>query len=283
MTLDLQLKGSTKKFANYLKKFSKIRKTLLLELDAENRYFIAKSPTEDRASVYYSAISFDECGIVYLAKEGAETPGRIRIGIINQLDKVISILESFEKELSASEDAVIGISVTYSGQFDAEGNEVPSATRLAFSSNKVTIKYDTFRVKEFKYMSDSVLFENVMAVENPISFEFSADTINDVIGISEIVKTGERNETMAFSCDGDAIYVSNSKNPDDEKYRIKVAELEPKGNPDFALAIQRDAFIRMLSKPEGSYLVSIGANDKSKIVFDSQFDTTKVAVACLNV
>ena len=101
MHLKLTLNGSVDPFVNYLKNFAKIRPSLLIEIDTKLKAFVAKTFSEDRASIRFSAISFDDCHIAVTAHENEKELGdnRIKTGILIQLPKLIKIVERFGSDV----------------------------------------------------------------------------------------------------------------------------------------------------------------------------------------
>ena len=95
MKLKLDLKGDITPFSSFLKTFAKVRSSLLLEIDTNQKAFISKVFSEDRASVLYSAISFEDCNMTVVSHDGEKELGknRIKAGILIQLPKFIKIVE----------------------------------------------------------------------------------------------------------------------------------------------------------------------------------------------
>ena len=115
MHLKLTLNGSVDPFVNYLKNFAKIRPSLLIEIDTKLKAFVAKTFSEDRASIRFSAISFDACNVTITSHENEKELGdnRIKTGILIQLPKLIKIVERFGSDLDDKGNSNFDIDVDY--------------------------------------------------------------------------------------------------------------------------------------------------------------------------
>ena len=88
-TLEFTAKNA-KAFTAWIKRFSSIDNTLLLEVDRSNSIFIAKTYNEEHSVVKMSSIKFDEAG--FTVKDGTESK-RVKVGIFNipRLIKIRSV------------------------------------------------------------------------------------------------------------------------------------------------------------------------------------------------
>jgi hypothetical protein len=91
MTLKLNLNGSAEPFISYLKSYLRIRESLLLEIDTNIRAFVAKTFTEDKSSIRFSSIMFDDANVSIVSDDGEQERNgtRIKVGILIQLKKFI--------------------------------------------------------------------------------------------------------------------------------------------------------------------------------------------------
>ena len=287
MNLKLNLKGSVKPFANYLLNFAKIRNSLLLEIDTVHRSFVAKTFTEDHASVRFSSISFDECNMKVVSHVGEEKLGedRIKTAILLQLPRLVQILERFGDDADEHGDSDFDIIVDYdSVSISGETNFV--ATTISFSSATLKMKMDGFRVQEFKYLSDEVFENTVFHVDNPRTFVLSPDTISSIVKTSEIIKIDPKKDGLTFFTKGTDVFVKDyvqdkSKQPN---FIFKIGKLDEAPEKDMSMSIFRERFLQMLGKTDETFNVILGKSVNKvvdRLLFDSATTSTKVVISII--
>ena len=113
MTLKLNLNGSADPFINYLKSYLRIRESLLLEIDTNLRAFVAKTFTEDKSSIRFSSITFDEAHVSIVSDDGESERGdnRIKVGILIQLKKFIQIVERLGSDVNEKGESNFNIEI----------------------------------------------------------------------------------------------------------------------------------------------------------------------------
>ena len=291
MELKLKLHGSVDPFVNYLKSYLRIRESLLLEIDTDVRAFVAKTFTEDKSSVRFASIMFDEANIVVVSDESeSEREGnRIKVGILIQLKKFIQMVERLGSVVDDKGNSNFEINIEYDRLLNNKDSSVDFiATSSWFVADKLKMRMDGFRISEFSYLSDSVFKEKVFNVDNPSSLEMSADTINSIIKTSDIVKVDVRKDALVFYTEGNILYVKDRGNGVDNKpnFVFKIGELDNEPVVPISITITRDRFIRMLDKADENFKIIIGksvvTNNVDRVLFDSVNSINKIVIAYMN-
>lgn len=291
MKLKLNLNGSVDPFANYLKNYFKIRESLLLEIDTTNRAFVAKATTEDRSSVRFSSISFNDANITVVSDEGEEKreAARIKVGILCQLRKFIQMVERLGSDCDENGNANFNIEIDYDFLTQPDNSVDYVATSVSFKSSKLKMRMDGFRIKEFVYLSDETFKNVVFNVHNPISLEISAATINSIIKTSEIVKVDSKKDALVFYADEHKLYVKDRGMSTKQEPNFEYLIGEFVGDPDYEIniPITRDRFLKMFDKTDESFNIIIGKSEENnplsvnRVLFDSTNSTTKIAIAAM--
>lgn len=292
MQLKLNLSGSVDPFVSWLKNFAKIRPSLLIEIDTQMKSFVAKTFSEDKAAVRFSAITFDDCNMTVLAHDGEKEIGtnRIKAGILVQLSKFIRIVERVGADVDESGNSNFTIAVDYELLKNADGTSDYVATSINFQSALLKVKMDGFRISELKYLPDDTFNNVVFNVQDEVTFELTPVTTASIIKTSDIMKIDPRKDTLVFYVDGQNVfvkdYVSKDKAPN---FVYKIGELaEPAAYP-INVPIFREKFIQMMDKADETYRVILGRRKSAsgqfvvdRILFDSCDSTTKVVISIIN-
>jgi len=158
---------NVKAFTSWLKRFSLISNSLLLEIDEKTSSFIAKVYNEEHSIVKMSKINFDDAGM--LCKPTKESK-RIKVGLFN-IPRLIKIIDQFndaEFSLIINYDEIISEDTTAS---NFAGKDI----QLKNKSLKMSVDCTSLNI--FKYMTDD-LFKKTIAVINVIGkFELLKSTI----------------------------------------------------------------------------------------------------------
>ena len=297
MQLKLNLNGEVNPFINYLKNFAKIRPSLLIEIDTKSNAFIAKTFSEDRASVRYSAITFSDCQMTVVENDGeSELNGkRIKAGILIHLPKLIKIIERFGSDVDDKGMCNFDIDIDYDKMKNQDGTEDFVATTISFSSKILKMKMDGFRITELKYLPDDVFNNVVFNVEDPVTFELHPATIQSVIKTSDIIKMDARKDTLVFYVDGLDVFVKDYTGKDEKgndkpaNFIYKIGTLEQKPDYEIRAAIFREKFIQMMDKTDDTFNVILGRRKTpsgdyvvDRILFDSTTSQTKVVISIVN-
>ena len=297
MQLKLNLNGEVGPFINYLKNFAKIRPSLLIEIDTNSNAFIAKTFSEDRASVRYSAITFSDCQMSVVKNDGENelTGKRIKAGILIHLPKLIKIIERFGADVDDKGLCNFDIDIDYDKMKNQDGTEDFVATTISFSSKILKMKMDGFRITELKYLPDDVFNNVVFNVEDPVTFELHPSTIQSVIKTSDIIKMDARKDTLVFYVDGVDVFVKDYTGKDERgndkpaNFIYKIGTLEQKPDYNIRAAIFREQFIQMMDKTDDTFNVILGRRKTpsgdyvvDRILFDSITSQTKVVISIVN-
>lgn len=297
MQLKLNLNGEVGPFINYLKNFAKIRPSLLIEIDTNSNAFIAKTFSEDRASVRYSAITFSDCQMSVVKNDGENelTGKRIKAGILIHLPKLIKIIERFGADVDDKGLCNFDIDIDYDKMKNQDGTEDFVATTISFSSKILKMKMDGFRITELKYLPDDVFNNVVFNVEDPVTFELHPSTIQSVIKTSDIIKMDARKDTLVFYVDGVDVFVKDYTGKDERgndkpaNFIYKIGTLEQKPDYNIRAAIFREKFIQMMDKTDDTFNVILGRRKTpsgdyvvDRILFDSITSQTKVVISIVN-
>lgn len=298
MTLKLNLNGSVDPFVNYLKNFAKIRPSLLIEIDTNLKSFVAKTFSEDRASVRFSSISFADCNMTIVSNDGEEELGdsRIKAGILIQLTKLIKIVERFGADVDEKGFSNFDINIAYEVLENKEaGTQDFVTTSISFKSPSLTMKMDGFRISELKYLSDDKFNNVVFNVQDAVSLEISPSVISSIIKTSDIIKIDARKDALVFYVDGTDVYVKDLPGKDEtgkEKqpnFIFKIGTLPEKPDYEIRAAIFREKFIQMMDKTDDVYKLILGRRQTvdgnfivDRILFDSTTSSTKVVISIIN-
>ena len=292
MQLKLNLNGSVDPFFNYLKNFAKIRPSLLIEIDTKMKAFVAKTFSEDRASVRFSSISFDDCHMSVVSHDGEKELGdnRIKAGILMQLPKFIKIVERFGAAVDDKGNSKFDIVIDYDVLKAQDDTDDYVATSISFISDILKMKMDGFRISEFKYLSDDKFNKVVFSVQDPVSFEISPATISSIIKTSDIIAIDDRKDALVFYVEGKEVYVKDFITADKpSNFVYKIGELEVAPDYPIKASIFRKKFIDMMDKTDETYKVILGRRPTAsgdyvvdRILFDSTTSTTKVVISIIN-
>lgn len=290
MKLKLNLSGSVEPLENYLKKFWRIRESLLLEIDTKERALVAKTYTEDRSCVCFSSVSFDSCGISIVSDDGEAERGdaRIKLAIFQQLRKFIQVVERFGSEIGSDEDSHIEINITYDPLVNKDGTTDWCTTQTQFVSKLLKIKLDGFRVSEFNYISDETFKTRIFNVSDEVTVDIAPAAVLNIVKTSDIVKTDERLDALIFFNDGKKLYVKDQGNTEgatEPNFELFLGEFDKAPEYEILLSINRDKFIRMLNKTDETYRIILGksaADGKvDRILFDSKESVTKIIIGAI--
>ena len=251
MTLKLNLNGSADPFINYLKSYLRIRESLLLEIDTDLRAFVAKTFTEDRSSIRFSSISFDDANVPIVSDNGEEerNGSRIKVGILIQLKKFIQIVERLGSDVNEKGESNFNIEIDYEPFQNTNDKSVDFVTTsISFNSEILKMRMDGFRISELTYLSDDTFKNYVFNATDAVSIEISSSTINSIIKTSDIVKIDVRKDALVFYNEDKILYVKDRGVGSDNKYNFvyKIGELDTEPLYPINIPLTRDRFLKML-------------------------------------
>jgi len=185
---------NVKALSGWLKRFSGIDNSLLLEVDLQTSSFIAKTYNEERSVVKMSSIKFDDAGLLI---KKAPSINRVKVGIFN-IPRLIKILEQFyETDFSLNIKYQELLSKTTETSFAAE--EIVLKNKLL----KMNIECTSLNI--FKYISDE-LFNNTIAAIDPIHKFSLTRTIME--RIQSLCNLDNESQLIAFNVNNKGVSVS---------------------------------------------------------------------------
>ena len=282
MVLKLKTKGSSAPFADYLKKFAKVRKSLLLEIDPNKECFVAKTYTEDHSVVFASTLSFENAGFEIVEHKGDTNGNRIKLGVVVNLDKLIKIVNQF------------GSNFEMTFNYDVLTNDEKEdyiCQEVSFKSNILKMKMNGSKIGEFQYLPDDT-FENVVfKVTDEVKVPVSADTVSTAIKTSAIAAIDPKKDSLIFYIEDGALFVKDNtgkdENGDDRasNFEYKLADLTEAPTYPVRLPISREKFVLVLDGNSEAFEVIIGKDvrgDLSRILFASTETDTKIVISTIN-
>ena len=282
MVLKLKTKGSSAPFADYLKKFAKVRKSLLLEIDPNKECFVAKTYTEDHSVVFASTLSFENAGFEIVEHTGDTNGNRIKLGIVVNLDKLIKIVNQFGSnfEMSFNYDILTN-----------DDKEDYICQEVSFKSNILRMKMNGSKIGEFQYLPDDTFENRVFKVADEVKVPVSSDTVSTAIKTSAIAAIDPKKDSLIFYIDNGALYVKDNvgkdENGDDRvsNFEYKLADLTDAPAYPVRLPISREKFVLVLDGNSEAFEVIIGKDvngDLSRILFASTETDTKIVISTIN-
>lgn len=291
MTLKLNLNGSADPFINYLKSYLRIRESLLLEIDTNLRAFVAKTFTEDKSSIRFSSISFDDANVSIVSDNGEDerNGSRIKVGILIQLKKFIQIVERLGSDVNEKGESNFNIEIDYEPFQNTNDKSVDFVTTsISFNSEILKMRMDGFRISELTYLSDDKFKSVVFNATDVVSIEISSSTINSIIKTSDIVKIDVRKDALVFYNEDKILYVKDRGVGSDKKsnFVYKIGELDTEPLYPINIPVTRDRFLKMLDKSDENFKIIIGKNtidgSVDRVLFDAVNSTTKIVIAAMN-
>ena len=291
MTLKLNLNGSADPFINYLKSYLRIRESLLLEIDTNLRAFVAKTFTEDKSSIRFSSISFNDANVSIVSDTGEDerNGSRIKVGILIQLKKFIQIVERLGSDVNEKGESNFNIEIDYEPFQNTNDKSVDFVTTsISFNSEILKMRMDGFRISELTYLSDDTFKNYVFNATDAVSIEISSSTINSIIKTSDIVKIDVRKDALVFYNEDKILYVKDRGVGSDNKYNFvyKIGELDTEPLYPINVPVTRDRFMKMLDKSDENFKIIIGKNtidgSVDRVLFDAVNSTTKIVIAAMN-
>lgn len=269
MELKLKSTGDISPFVDWLKKYNKITNSILLEIDANDLSFVAKTFTEDKACIRYSKIKFDECALEVVSNTGKiPVDKRIKLGILLMLPKFIKIIESYS-----------GIDFSVIIDYEQLDSDI-ICTSISFKSDNLKMKIDGFKITEFKYLDDDTFINRIHIANNPIEVDLSDEIIKNIIKFSAVGTTDDRTDQLIFfnQIEDGKTYLSVKDN--NKSFEYKLSEI--KALYDFTLPIFRSKFLLVMKDMTEPFKLIIG-DSKDRILLDSEVSETKMIISIINL
>jgi hypothetical protein len=219
-------------FTSWLKKFSSVHNSVLLEVDKDNREFVAKIHNDERSVVKFSRISFENAGLELITKDTINQ--RIKVGIYS-IPRLIKSIEQF-----SSEGFTMGFK--YDELIGENAGLVGVGILLKDPSLKLIVDCTSLHI--FKYLSDEQFLNKIAKVTPLTTFEltgFMIDKINSLSALDseykfvdfrikskKVVVRGRYFEHILNDCDkpdaGISIYKNQFDKIDVENYSVDFSE-----------------------------------------------------------
>jgi len=167
-TLEFTAKN-VKAFTGWLKRFSTIDNSLLLEIDQAKSIFIAKTYNEERSVVKMSSIKFDEAGLTVNANKESK---RIKVGIFN-IPRLIKIMDQFN-------DIEFTLTVEYQELIINENTTELAGEKLLLKNKSLKMNVDCTSLNIFKYIPDDLFKNDIATIKAIGKFELSKATIEKI-------------------------------------------------------------------------------------------------------
>lgn len=281
MKLTLKSNGSSDPLSNYLKKFGKLRKSLLLEIDPHTQCFTAKSFSEDHSVVRAASLSFTSANYEMTYSDEIPQNKRIKLGIIVTLDKFIKILDRFDSDYVMTFDFNI-LNVDNDNDYVCE--------TITFASKELQMRLAGSKVSEFQYLPDDVFNNKVFKLTDYATICVDAMTLQNIIKTSDIVAMDPKNDSLIFYTRDNNLYVKDNVgkhdngNDKDSNFEYCIASDVNISYP-VRLPISREKFVQVISGVDEDLNIMIGKdinNELTRILFSSTMSDLKIVISIIN-
>jgi hypothetical protein len=240
---------NVKSFTGWLKKFSAIDNSLLLEIDQVKSILIAKTYNGERSVVKMSSIKFDEAG---LTTKISKDPKRVKVGIFN-IPKLIKIIDQFNED-------EFTLTVEYQEMINETETQY-AGEKLLLKNKNLKMNVDCTSLSIFKYISDELFVTNISTI--------------DTIGIFELSKANIEKINSYNGLDNDhkfmeVIFKNNEVNVSGKTYEFLVEKREVK---DAKLSIFKEQYSTLDIE---NYDVNLG---EDRLVFHSKDSDTVTVIS----
>lgn len=212
--ITLKVKSSSE-FTNFLRRFSSIESTLLLEI--ENGMLKAKTHTPERSVVKSSKIDMGQI----FDMEGVLTVGQNILFGIFSVDKLI---ESF-KHFSESD---LEFALSYENTADGM-----IGTEITLSSPSLTINFQCASLRLFTHITDIMMDKISNTEESPINFVLTKEHQKRISSISTI-DTDHKLLTVNIK--------KGNVNVTGRSYDLSLMSIDNKANEDVSISIYKNQF-----------------------------------------
>jgi hypothetical protein len=167
---------NVKAFTSWLKRFTSIDNSLLLEIDEKTSRFIGKVYNEERSVVKMSQIKYDEAGLI---TKISKDPKRIKVGIFN-VPRLMKILDQFN-------DTDFTFTVDYQEIIsDDASNAQYASEELTFKNKSLKMIVRCASLNIFKYISDELFLESIAKIDAIGKFMLSKTNIEKINSLASL-------------------------------------------------------------------------------------------------
>lgn len=172
-------------FSAWLKRFSSIDKSLLLEVDLTTSEFIAKTYNEEHSVVKFSSIGFNDVGFELTTKKIPE--GRIHVGVYDIL-KIIKTFNQFTENFE--------FIIKYDTILDNPNTKF-IGKQLLLKNDTLKVGFDSTSLSIFKYLTDDI-FDNTICKMDPLfKFDLTDEDLKKIMNLSDLDKEYKKLEFQA--------------------------------------------------------------------------------------
>lgn len=247
--IEFQAKN-VKAFTAWLKRFSSIDNSLLLEIDEKNSAFVAKTYNEERSVVKMSKINFDDAGL--LTKSGKDAK-RIKVGFFN-IPRFIKIIDQFN-------DAEFTLTVNYDEVVNDDNSVQFAGKDVQLKNKTLKMSIDCTSLNIFKYITDELFTGTIAAMDATGEFELSKANIEK---LNSLCGLDSDHKFMEFKfVDGEVLAAGKS-------FQLQIEE---KKVPDAAINIFKDQFANIDVE---NYDVQLG---EDRLIFNSKDSETTTVIS----
>jgi hypothetical protein len=241
---------NVKAFTGWLKRFSLIDNSLLLEIDQVKSLFIAKTYNEEHSVVKMSSIKFDEAGLT--AKVNSDTK-RIKVGIFN-IPRLIKVIDQFS-------DVEFTFTIEYQ-ELIGDNDTQYAAEKILLKNKFLKMNVDCTSLNIFKYMTDSFFTDNIATIDKIAKFELQKSTLEKINTLNSL---DSEHKFMNFKIDGKKTFVSG------KSFELLIFESSEKA--EVSLPIFKDQYAALDTE---NYDVQLG---EDRLVFTSKDSETVTAIS----
>lgn len=248
--IEFQAKN-VKAFTSWLKRFSSIDNSLLLEIDEKNSSFVAKTYNEERSVVKMSKINFDDAGL--LAKPGKDAK-RIKVGLFN-ISRLIKIIDQFN-------DAEFALTINYDEVVSDDTTVQLAGKDIQLKNKTLKMSVDCTSLNIFKYITDDLFTGTIAAMDATGDFKLTKATIeklNSLCGLDD-----NDHKFMEFK------FLNGSVLAAGKSFEL---EIEEKKVPDASINIFKDQFANVDVE---NYDVQLG---EDRLIFNSKDSETTTVIS----
>jgi hypothetical protein len=240
-----------KAFSSWLKKFSSIEKSLLIDVDEANQLFNAKSYNEEKSVVKSAKISFSDAGFTLKKPTGETTPIQMGIYDVSRVMKSLDQFSSGEFSFDISYDEVL------------EGQDKKlAASSILIKSASLKMKIATSSLKVFNYISDELFNDRIAATDKIITlFDLPNVTIEKINSLCDLDK---EYKFLEFIVKDKKVFV---------KGKVFELDIADNGDEKGGISVYKDQFSKIDVE---TYSVKLGID---KLVFSSKDTDTTIVLS----
>lgn len=240
-------------FIAWLKKFSSINDSLLLEINSSGNEFVAKSYNEERSVIKFSKLSFSDGGLE--VTKSKKDDKRIKIGI-HSITKLIKTLKHFS-------DKEFQFIFKYDTLIEDDNTESLSGQSMLMKNDELKVNIKCTPLNLFKYISDELFKDNIASVTEKFSFSISQEIIDK---INSLIKLDADYKYIKFLAKDDGKIYAKSKS-------FEYALGDSKSDSQEELEILKSQFEKVDVE---NYICQIG---EDRLVFNSNDSETKTVIS----